>query len=201
MQHILSRLSRRILNFVAVGTIKTVVDSGTSQACQVSINDFETIDSMPRPVQFGFTSNPPIGTQALLLFAGGDRSNGVIIGTNNLSDRMKNCDSGGAAMYSADGRYVYISSSGITINAGGLPVTVSDASELDVTATNSVTITSPTVKISGNLLVGGDITDTSGSNSETMAAMRTKYNEHDHTVSGVESGSSTVTSSTPTPTM
>ncbi len=105
-------------------------------------------------------------------------------------------------LYSLIGQQVYLSTSGIVVEAKGLPVTVNNASDVTwncsgkfkVVAPGGVEFDTPMVKSSG------DIIDNSATNANTMAAMRTIYNGHKHVVTGVQSGSSQVTSNTPTQT-
>ena len=92
----------------------------------------------------------------------------------------------------ADGAINIVSPSQVNVTA---PVAV-------VTSTTSVTVDTPTATFSGNVVVDGnvtakgDITDNSGTQSASVKALRDAYDAHTHTVSGVESGSSTVTSAT-----
>lgn len=210
--HAISRLSRRVLNMLAVGSIKTVVDTGDVQTSQVTLNDFETIDAIPRPLEFGLASNPPIDSLAIVHFAGGDRSNGVILGVNDPATRPKGLAAGETKLYSADGKYIYLrATGGIVVEANGQDVVVNDARNVTWNCSGDFTqnvggkykvVAAGGVEFDTSLVEStGDMQDNAGSNSETMAAMRTKYNEHDHIVAGVQSGSSQVTSNTPIPTM
>lgn len=66
-----------------------------------------------------------------------------------------------------------------------------------VTASSGVTIDTPDAHFTGNVTAAGNITDNSGSQSSSLKSLRDAYNSHTHAVSGVQSGSSTVTSNTP----
>lgn len=63
-----------------------------------------------------------------------------------------------------------------------------------VTASQGVTVDTPTAHFTGNVTADGDITDNSGTQSASLKALRDAYDSHTHDVAGVESGSSTVTS-------
>lgn len=202
---IASRLARRVLLAIGRGRVTTSNDSGVVQLVQTKFNDLETIDGMPRVAEFGFTSRPPNGSDVLAVFIGGDRSNGVIIATNDQASRPTGLAIGETKLYSFVGQYVYLSASGIVIEAASLPVTVNDASTVTVNAQTTVKVVAPTeidletplLKVSGAIQAGGDITDNSGSGGASMASMREIHDEHDHDVSGVETGGSTVTTKTP----
>ncbi|KVZ18643.1 baseplate assembly protein [Burkholderia stagnalis] len=199
---ITSRLARRVLHAIGRGRVTASNDSGVVQLIQVRFNDLETIDGMPRIAEFGLTSRPPSGTDVLALFIGGDRSSGVVAGTNHQASRPKGLAIGETMLYSLIGQQVYLSTSGIVVEAKGLPVTVNNASDVTwncsgkfkVVAPGGVEFDTPMVKSSG------DIIDNSATNANTMAAMRTIYNGHKHVVTGVQSGSSQVTSNAPTQT-
>jgi phage baseplate assembly protein V len=210
--HAISRLSRRVLNLLASGSIKTVVDTGDVQKSQVTLNDFETIDGIPRALEFGLASNPPIDSMAVVSFAGGDRSNGVIVGTNHPASRPRSLASGETMLYSQDGKYVYLTASGgIVVEAKGQDVVINDARNVTWNCSGDFTqnvggkykvVAGGGVEFDTSLVKSsGDMQDNAGTNSETMATMRTVFNGHDHVVTGVQSGSSQVTSNTPIPTM
>ncbi|HDR9065473.1 TPA: phage baseplate assembly protein V [Burkholderia contaminans] len=197
--NIASRLARRILLAIGRGRVATSNDSGVVQLVQTKFNDLETIDNMPRVAEFGFTSRPPNGSDVLAVFIGGDRSNGVIVGTNHQGSRPTGLAIGETKLYSLIGQYVYLSTAGIVIEAAGLPVTVNDASSVVVNSQTTVKVVAPTnIEFDTPLLkVTGDVLDNSGSNTHTMAQMRSIYNAHTHPVRGVQTGSSQVTSDVP----
>lgn len=73
------------------------------------------------------------------------------------------------------------------------PVNIT-CSSATVTAPDGVTITTPTMHVTGDITAGGDITDNSGTQSASLKTLRDKYDVHKHQVTNVQSGSSTVTS-------
>lgn len=74
-------------------TAKIQVDALAGETGQ----DFELMQS------FGFTSNPPVDTQAVVLALGGKTSHSVIIATENGAYRVKSLQSGEVAIYNQDG--------------------------------------------------------------------------------------------------
>lgn len=196
---IASRLARRVLLAIGRGRVAASDDSGVVQLLQVQFNPLETIDNMPRIAEFGFTSRPPDGSDALALFIGGDRSNGIIAGTNHQSSRPTGLAKGETKLYSLIGQYVYLSASGIVVEAKSLPITINNASSVTINAQTTVKVVAPTdIEFDTPLLkVTGDILDNSGSNSRTMAGMRQVYDGHDHNVQGVQAGSSQVVTNPP----
>lgn len=204
MKDALNRLARRVLQIVGRGRIRFVDDSGSIQRTQIEFNSLETIDQMLRVQDFGFTSNPPDGTDAVALFISGDRSSGLVIGTNNQQYRMVGLASGDAAIYDSRGQSIWLTPNGIVVNGAGLPLTVNNTPTVTVNASAEVELNTPLLNVTGGIKAGGaiaaagDITDNTGSgNAKTMANMRQIYDSHDHPVSGVQAGSSSVVSGVP----
>lgn len=179
----LEAMAARLRMIVGRGRIQTGIDGGNVQEQQVQLAGVETGDNRPRVAEFGFTSMPPPGTDAVVVFLGGDRSAGVIVATNHQESRPRNLKAGETAIYSLDGKIVYLSATGIRIDAKGQSVDISNASVVTVDAEL--------------LRCTGDIQDNYETNPHTMAEMREIYNGHDHNVRNVQSGGSTVTSDHP----
>lgn len=197
---ILERVARRVLLSLARALVTTVNDTGGVQMMQVKLNALETRDNTPRPAEFGLTSNPPVNSDAFVVFLGGDRSNGVVLGTVHQPSRPKNLASGETMLYSQDGKYVYMTAAGgIVVEAKGQPVTVNDASNVTVNCSGLFKIVAPGgIELDTPLVKStGDMQDNFGSNAHTMAAMRTIFNSHTHKVQNVQAGSSTVTTNAP----
>ncbi|MEX3691890.1 phage baseplate assembly protein V [Paraburkholderia sp. BR14263] len=183
------------------GRVSTASDSGPVQLVQVQVNDLETIDNVRRLAEFGFTSMLPDGTDVVMAFIGGDRSNGVIVGSNHQQSRPTGLKAGESMLFSLDGKRVYMTASGgIEIDAKGQPVVINNASDVTWTCTGKFKVIAPGgVEFdTPNLSSTGDITDNTGSgNEESMKSMRTTFDGHDHDINDVQSGGSTLTTQTP----
>lgn len=176
----LERLWRRLQMVVGRGRVKTGNDAGPVQLLQVQFSGQDVRDNTPRVAEYGFTSMPRPECQAVLVFMAGDRSNGVILGTNDEAARLKNLLPGEVAIYDDQGQSVYLTRAGIVMNGGGKPITV--------TNTPTITLDSPQVNATGafhavgNITSDADVRDAGGSKS--MAGMRTVFNSHTQPVSG-----------------
>lgn len=73
------------------------------------------------------------------------------------------------------------------------PVNIT-CSSANITAPDGVNVTTPTMHVTGNITAGGDITDNNGTQSASLKTLRDNYDEHKHQVQNVQSGSSTITS-------
>lgn len=153
------------------GVITLVKAAGAVQLVQLDGVSGERLQDAELFQQFGFTSNPPAGTMAIVLPIGGKTAHGIIVATEHGNYRLKNLASGEAALY----------------NQWGDHVTLGADRHMRVVSAAAVDITSPVVNMSGNLNVGGnivaqgDITDSAATSPKTMAGMRATYNGHTHT--------------------
>ncbi|QRY02677.1 phage baseplate assembly protein [Raoultella planticola] len=174
---------------LGVGRITAMQDTGGTQSLQ-----YQTpleVASAHRMAEFGFSSGLPVGTDVVLAFLGGDRSNPVVIATNHQGYRHSDLSPGETVMYNQWGLYIQLTEAGISIDAKGKDVTVNNARNLTATATEQVKLITP------KLLVTGDVIDNCETNDKTLKQLRDAYNDHDHEVKGVEHGNDTVTSEKP----
>ncbi|HDR9834525.1 TPA: phage baseplate assembly protein V [Burkholderia multivorans] len=189
---LLDRVARRVLTMIGAARVTTFNDSGPVQKLQVKVNDLETIDNLMHLFQFGFSSGPPLGTDVAIVFIGGDRSNGVVVGSNHQASRPKNLAAGESMIYSQDGKQIYLTASGgIVVNAQGQDVVVNGATNVTINASDEVVMNTPILKVKG------DILDNYETNERTMAGMREVSNLHTHKVVDVQPGGATIESNVP----
>lgn len=193
------RVFRRVILAIGRGRVTAGNDDGNVQKLQIQLGANEIRDDTPRLAEYGFSSYPPRESDVVAIFVGGDRSNGIIIATGNQTYRFKSLKEGECVIHDNLGQSVYLSKSGIVVNGGGLPV--------EVTNTPSITLDTPTVHATGNMVVDGnlnvgknivaqgDISDAGGTKS--MSGMRQTYDGHDHPLDQVMPGSSTLTTNKP----
>lgn len=148
----IERLYRRILMAVGRGRIKTGTDDGPVQIQQVRLGQFETFDNLPRLAEYGLNSMPPPESDAVLLFVGGNRSNGVIIATGNQTYRMRSLKPGEVSISDNLGQSVHLTQAGIVVNGGGLPLLVHNTPE--VTLDTAMVRATGSMSTDGNLTVG-----------------------------------------------
>lgn len=155
-----NRLYRRVMMAIAPVKITATDDTGPVHRAQVRGFPNETIDAMPTLQIYGLASHAPAGSDAMAIFASGDRSNGVIIATGNQQFRLRNLKSGEIALHDNTGSVVKL--------AGG--------GKIEITCTGSVAVTAPTVSIAGsgggNAVVNltGDIHATGTITADTITA-------------------------------
>ncbi|WP_316549099.1 phage baseplate assembly protein domain-containing protein [Klebsiella michiganensis] len=182
-------IANRIASMLGVGRVTAMQDGGGTQSVQ-----YQTpleVASAHRLAEFGFSSGLPVGTDVVLAFLGGDRSNPVVIATNHQGYRHSDLSPGETVMYNQWGLYIQLTENGISIDAKGQDVTVNNAKNLTATATEQVKLITP------KLLVTGDVVDNCETNDKTLKQLRDAYNDHDHEVRGVEQGNDAITSEKP----
>lgn len=119
----MNRLWQRIMNLIAPGTITAVDDTGTVMRAQLKLGYLELRDGVPVLQQFGFSSVPPIGSDAAVIFISGDRGNGVAVATGHQATRPTGKSPGEAVIFNAFGMSIYMSQNGVMVTQGGKPVT------------------------------------------------------------------------------
>ena len=181
----LDRMFTRIQSIIGRGRVSFVDDSGPVQMMQVKINDLETGDQRPRLAEYGFSSFPHPGCDVILVFTGGNRSNGAVIGTGDQRYRLHLVE-GEVAISDDLGQKVHLTRSGIVIDGGGLPITIQDTPSLTVNATTEVLLNTPLLKVAGDIVATGNIYD-QNSTKGTLQHIRDNYDSHTH--GNVQAGS------------
>lgn len=180
-ESLINKLFLRILMMVGVGRVGKVNDDGVVQEMQIRLGHEEIKDNTPRMAEFGFASNPPLGTDCLALFAKGDRSTGAVIATNHKESRPRNLVSGETQIYDLWGKHMHFTKDGgIIIDAKNTAVTVRNATIVTIEASTEVIMNTPLLKVSG------DILDHYETNKNTLHGFREIYNRHTH--DGVDTG-------------
>lgn len=172
-------IKRRVLMSVARAVINLVDDSGKIQRQQVAMLEDEVRDQVERVQEYGFTSVPLPGAEAVTLFIGGNRDHGVVIATDDRRFRLKNLQSGEVAIYTDEGDKVVFKRGRV----------------IEFTAGVRVEVIAPTVHMTGALNVDGPITSSTAVIDPlgSMQEMRGYYNAHTH--SDPQGGSVGVTGS------
>lgn len=162
----ITRLWRRVLLLVGRGRTHVVDDGGNVQRLQVQLGADETKDAIPRVAEYGFQSNPPAGSDAVVLFVAGERTNGVVIATGNQTYRMTGLASGEVALSDNRGQRVYLSAAGIRIEGNNLPIVVHTNADATVNSANATVNASSNLKLNAS----GDIDLTAGGAFNVSAA-------------------------------
>ena len=133
-------LRNRVLLMVGHGVLKLIDDSTKIQEVQLGLMRGELRDRVERFQQYGFTSVPLPGAEAIAVFVKGDRSHGAVVATDDRRHRPRGWAPGEAGMYTAFGQLLKMDAAGnlhitvpgdIVLNAGGsVRTTAADNVEL-----------------------------------------------------------------------
>jgi phage baseplate assembly protein V len=123
----------RVANLLARAIVQLVSDGTNVQTMQLGVLDGEDRDDCERIQQYGFSSVPKPGAEAVVLFVGGDRGHPLVIATDDRRYRPRGKPGGEVAIYSdetdevrlARGNKVQVKSAG-TIAMGADPVAVAE---------------------------------------------------------------------------
>ena len=164
----LEPLALRLRLMVARAVIELVDDAAKMQLLQLSLMGDEVRDAVERLQQYGFTSVPLEGAEAIALAVGGNRNHLVVIATDDRRWRKKDLEPGESALYTDEGDYVILKRGRIVEIKAGTKLRV-DAPLAELTGD---------LTVAGKITAGGDVFDQNGAKS--MAGMRTVYNTHVH---------------------
>lgn len=176
----MSGLATKLRLVISRAVLTLIKDDPKLQEVQLALLDGESRAIAERFQQYGFTSVPLEGAEAIAVAVGGSRSHMVVLATDDRRHRKTGMQTGEVAIYTDQGDWIHIKRGG----------------EIEIKASSKVRVECPRAELSGDLQVEGNITcdgnvsDANGS----MQEIRDTYNGHKH--AGVQSGSS----STATPT-
>jgi phage baseplate assembly protein V len=120
-----------------IGTVNTAPNISLTQAAGLAgekVQDNELFQ------HYGFSSNPPAGSQAIVLPLGGKTSQGVIIATEHGSYRIKGLKPGEVAIYTDEG-------DSIVLKRGRLIEASTET--LKINATTKVEMNTPLLQVNG----------------------------------------------------
>jgi len=166
-------LAKRVKLGIAKAVIDSVKDSsGELQRLKLQVLADEVLGSVERAQEYGFSSVPFSGTEALVVFVGGNRANGVVVATDDREYRPSG----------SEGDVFIYNRSGVTIKLNQ--------------ADQSLELTAPEgVKINANDIFLGD--ELSGESAVKGESLKTWLDTHTHV--GSAPGSPTSPPSTPLP--
>lgn len=159
-KRLLGPVWRRLRLLLSRGVLKLIEDGSGLQSVQVTLLG-EKPAWAERFQQYGMTSVPHGGAEALVAAVGGARAHLVAIAVDDRRYRMASLKTGEVAIYDDLGQSVHLTREGIVITGAGLPLAFVDC---------------PLVTMDGDLEVAGEVRD----HTSTMQAMRDTFNPHTH---------------------
>lgn len=183
-------LARRVRLMVRRGVVKLVYDDPKMQELQLALFNGEIRDGVERWEDYGLTSRPHPGAEALVLALGGESGHSVVVKVGDRRYRVTGLAGGEVCLYDDQGQRVHLKR--------GKEIAISGCDLLTATVGVKALIDCPETETTGNLKVGGNLTvDGSGTitgalssatsvadPAGTMAGIRTTHDNHQHNENG-----------------
>ena len=168
LQRAMRPLVQRLHLMIGRAVVLLVNDATKMQSLQVSLLADEVREDVERFQNYGFTSHPHPGAEAVAACVAGSRDHVLVIAVDDRRYRLRSLAQGEVAIYTDEGDKIVLKRGGV----------------IEVTASTRVVLAAPLVQCTGNLQVdgnvvaNGNVSDQAGAKS--MAGMRSAYNAHDH---------------------
>lgn len=133
---------QRLQLMVGRAVVSLVKDGLKLQGLQVTLLADEVRDEVERFQQYGFTSHPHPGAEALVVCVAGNRDHAVVVAVDDRRFRLKGLQQGEVALYTDQGDKVVLKRDGV----------------IELTASTKVRIVSPLVECTGDVDVAGTVT-------------------------------------------
>lgn len=156
----LAPLARRVGAVVGRAWLRLAKESTLMRTLQLDFGNAEIRGGLEHFEPYGFTSSPQAGAEAVALFPGGSRDHGLVVVVADRRYRLQGLEAGEVALHDDRGNRLVFRRDGT----------------LEITTSAAVAIASPSVTITGDLEVDGDVSDGVSS----MQDMRDTFNLHTH---------------------
>lgn len=166
VQKLIAPMMRRLRLIADRAVVTMVTDSLQRQGLQLKVLADETADDVERFQNYGHTSVPPVGSEAIVLGIGGARAGLVAIAVEDKSVRPKDLEAGDNCLYHLEGHRIILRKDGLL---------ELEAKTVIINASEKLTMISPDTEIQGPLHVTGQI-----SSDEDVKAGDISLSGHDH---------------------
>jgi len=131
MGNALRALQNRIMMIVGRAVLEAVKDDDDLQTLKLSLLKGENRDGMEHFQNYGFTSHPIPGAEAVVVFPGGNRDHGLVVAVDDRRFRLKSLPQGEVAIYTDEGDKIHIKRGG----------------NIEINGSSKVTVNSPAVEL------------------------------------------------------
>ncbi len=119
MKVAIKKLVSRVEMMLAKAIVKAVIDTDEIQLVKLSVLAGETQDGIERLQNYGFSSVPPTGSEAFVVYLNGNRDHGVVIVCDNGEFRPVGLKDGEAVAYTKHGQTYLLDENGDHVFEGG----------------------------------------------------------------------------------
>lgn len=142
LQRVMRPLTQRIQLMIGRAVVGLVNDATKLQGLQITLLADEVRGDVERFQQYGFTSHPHPGAEAVAVSVAGSRDHVLVIAVDDRRYRLTGLAEGEVALYTDEGDR-------IVIRRGGT---------IEVQATTKVRLVAPLVECTGDVKVAGTLT-------------------------------------------
>lgn len=112
-------LKNRLANSIARAVISRVDDSTKMQMVQLGVLAGETIDDGERFQNYGFSSVPLPGAEAVVIFPDGERGHPLVVGVDDRRHRPTSGTAGEVVMYTDEGDEIRLGRGNVAVVKSG----------------------------------------------------------------------------------
>lgn len=136
--NLLDKLKVRIANALARAVVQLVDDGRKLQLLQLGVLDGEVVEEAERFQEYGFTSVPLEGAEAVVLFPNGDRGHPLVVAVDDRRHRLTGLQPGEVAVYNNTGARIRIKADGtVEVDDGSGAVALALKSDVDALRTHA----------------------------------------------------------------
>lgn len=117
LNRLLAPLRNQVANLVARAVVKLVNDSGGLQVMQLGVLAGETRDGCERVQNYGLSSKPVAGAEAVVLFVGGHRDHPLIVAVDDRRYRPTGLEDGDVCLYGKGSERVLLKDGRIVVTS------------------------------------------------------------------------------------
>lgn len=142
LQRALRPLAQRIQLMLGRAVVQLVNDAAKLQGLQITLLADEVRGDVERFQQYGMTSHPHPGAEAIAASVAGNRDHVVVLAVDDRRYRLMGLERGEVALYTDEGDTIVLKRGGV----------------VEVTAGTKVRLVTPLVECSGDVTVAGTLT-------------------------------------------
>lgn len=159
-------MQRRVRLAVRRAIVRYIYDDPKLQEVQLAVMADELRDNVERFQQYGFSSVPLPGAEAIVLAIGGNAGHSVVLAVDDRRYRLSGGAAGEVTIYDDQGQFVRL--------ARENTIEVETAGTIIMRAAEKIRLETPLLEVTG------DIKDLCDGTGRSMAGMRSVYNSHTH---------------------
>jgi phage gp45-like len=141
LERMMGPLQRRVMLMIGRAVLAVIDDGKALQSLQVNLLADETRDDVERFQEYGYTSHPHPGAEAVAVSVTGTRDHVLVIAVDDRRYRLKGLEQGEVALYTDEG-------DSIILKRGNI---------IQVTAATKLEVITPLAHFTGDIAVDGRI--------------------------------------------